>query len=184
MSVPFKDVPGSRPVPDVDVLMQRVRSSVADKLGSGAYSAADLEEVRRIEHELRERSDVGPAAADDIARLHSSWDPLGPHAFASHRAGVGRLIVAAKQMLRRLAMPVAAVTLVRQAEFNGAVARLLTGASRGVQSLEVVNDALLRRIEELERRNLELHARCDGLQAEVRRLQARLESDGRVVKPG
>jgi hypothetical protein len=178
MSVPFKENPGSRPVPDVDTLMQRVRAGVADKLARGVYSAADIEAVRRSEHELRACGHSDHPTADDIARLHATWDPLGPHTFTSHRAGVGRLLVAAKQWLRRLVMPVAAVTLARQAEFNGAVARLLTGVSRGVQSLEDGNDALLLRLDELERRNLELHARCDTLQAQVRGLQARVDREG------
>lgn len=182
MSVPFKDVPGGPPVPDVDALMQRVRADVTDKLARGVYPAADLEEVRRVERELCERGG-GPAPAEDIARLHALCDPLGPHAFTSHRGAVGNLIVTAKQWLRRFTMPVAAVTLARQAEFNGAVARLLAGASDGVRSLEDRNDALLRRLDELERRNLELASRCDELQAEVRGLQARPGPDGHAEKP-
>ena len=184
MSVPLKEIPGVPPVPDVDVLMQQVRAGVADKIGRGIYTPADLEELRRVERETRERIDFGPAPADDIARLTSTWDPLGPHVFTSHRNGVGIIIVAAKRWLRRLARPVMAVALVRQSEFNHAVARLLTGASRGVRSLEAGNDAQLRRIDELERRTLELHARCDQLQAEVHGLQARLNAGGSsAVKP-
>ena len=182
MSVPFKELPGGRPVPDVDTLMQRVRAGVADKLARGVYSPADIEAVRRSERELRACGHTDHPTADDIARLHATWDPLGPHTFTSHRAGVGRLFVTAKQWLRRLAMPVAAVTLARQAEFNGAVARLLTGASHGVQALEAGNELLLLRLDELERRNLELCARCDELQAEVRSLQARLEPGGHALK--
>lgn len=184
MSVPFKDIPDKPSIPDVDAIMQRVQAGVADKLGQGVFSSADLEEVRRIEQEIRGRTNSGPAAADDIARLHSSWDPLGPHTFTSHRVGVGRVIVTAKQWLRRFVMPIAAVTLARQAEFNGAVARILSGASHGVQSLEAGTDALLRRLDELERRNRELNARCDRLQTEVRGLQARLGPEGHVKKPG
>jgi hypothetical protein len=183
MSVPFRDVPGGPPVPDVDALVRRLQAGVADKLGRGVYTPADLAEVRRIERAIRERADDGPALADDIVRVRTSWDPLGPHTFTSHRVGVGKLVVTAKQWLRRLAMPAAAVTLARQAEFNGAVARLLTGAIHGVQSLDAGNDALLRRLDEMERQHLELHARCDELQIEVRGLQARLASDGRAEKP-
>jgi uncharacterized membrane protein len=184
MSVPFKDLPGSPPVPDVDALMRRVHAGAAAKRSRGDSSPADLEQVRRIEQELREGTDSGPAPADDLARLHASWDPLGPHTFTSHRGGVGGLIVAAKQVLRRLAQPVAAVTLARQAEFNGAVVRLLTGASHGVQSLAAGNDELQRRLDELERSNRELRARCAELQAELRGLQARRAPEGRPEQPG
>jgi len=164
--------------------MRRVQAGVADKLGRGIYTPADLEGVRRIERTFRVRTDFGPAPADDLVRLHSSCDPLGPYTFTSHRAGVGRLVVTAKQWLRRLALPVAAVALARQSEFNGAVARLLTGASHGVQSLEADNDGLSSRLDELERHNLELRSRCTELQAEVRGLQERLGLDGPAVKPG
>ncbi len=175
--------PGAPGPPDVDALMERVRAGVADKLARGVYTQADLEEVRRIELEIRERSDFGPDPSDDVARLHNSWDPLGPHTFTSHRGGFGRIIVAAKRLLRRLVKPVASVALVRQAEFNGAVARLLTGASHGVQTLESAHDALLLKHDELERRHVELHAHCGELLTEVRRLQARLESVDRAGMP-
>jgi len=175
--------PGAAQRPDVDALMERVRAGVADKLARGIYTQAELDEVRRVELEIRERTDFGPDPSDDIARLHATWDPLGPHAFTSHRGSVGKLIVAAKQLLRKLVKPVASVVLVRQAEFNGAVARLLSGASHGVQTLESGHDALLLKHDELARRHLELHARCGELLTEVRRLQARLESVERAGIP-
>ena len=183
MSVPFRDIPGSQPVPDVDAIMQGVRARVAGRPARGADTPEDLERVRRIECEIRERTDFGPALADDVVLLHTAMDPLGPHVFTSHRAGLGRLVVAAKQWFRRLFTPVAAVVLVRQSAFNGAVARLLTVVTRGVQSLEVDNDALQRRLDELERRDLELQARCDRLQAGVRDLEARVGTEGRTARP-
>lgn len=183
MSVPLEDVSGGTPVPDVDGLMRQVQAGVADKLARGVYTQADLEQLRLVEGDLCERADFDPALAVDIARLRSSWDPLGPHTFTSHRAVSGRLIVAAKQWLRRLARPVAAVALARQAEFNGAVARLLPGAADGVRSLAAGNEALSRRLAALERSNQELLARCDELQAEVRGLQARLDRDGPAERP-
>ncbi len=176
MSVPFKDGAGSAPVPDVDAIMQRVRAGIAGKLRRGEYGRADLAALRRVEHEPRERTDFGPAPSDDLARVHSSWDPLGPYPFSSHRGGIGALIVAAKRVLHRLARPVAAVTLARQAEFNGAVVRLLTGACRGVQSLEADNETMARRLHDLECRNRELQAEIDGL-------RSRIEPDGRAAVP-
>ena len=184
MKVPVNDAAGTFPIPDVDALVRNVRAGVAGKLCRGEYTRADLDALRRIEHEPRERTDFGPAPADDIARLHSSWDPLGPHTFISHRGGVGVLVVVAKRWLRRLARPVAAVTLPRQAEFNGAVVRLLTGAAHGVQSLEADREAIMGRLYELECANRELNARCDELQAEIGRLRTRPEPDERTVKPG
>ena len=184
MNVPRTMVPGGPPIPDVDALVRQVRAGVADKIGRGVYTQAELEEVGRIERELCERADSGPAPADDFVRVNTLCDPLGPHTFTSHRVGVGNLIVAAKQWLRRLARPVASVTLARQKEFNGAVARLLTAASADVQALEADNEALLRRLGELERRNQELRARCDELKLHVLELKARPEPDGRAVEPG
>jgi hypothetical protein len=184
MNIPRTKVPGGPPIPDVDALMRRVRAGVADKIGSGVYAPAELEAARRFERELCGSADSGPAPADDFVRVNILYDPLGPHTFTSHRVGVGKLVVAAKQWLRRLVRPVASVALARQAEFNGAVARLLSGASAGVRALDAGNEALLRRLGELERRNQELHARCDELQTEVRELQARPGPDGRAVEPG
>jgi len=171
-----REAPGAPEPPDVDALMERVRAGVADKLASGVYTQADLDEVRRIELEIRERGGFGTDPTDDVARLHASWDPLGPHAFTSHRGRVGKLIVAAKQSLLRFARPFASVVLARQTEFNGAVTRLLSGAALGVEALVLKHD-------ELERRHQELHARCAELLAEVRRLQARLEAVDRAGLP-
>lgn len=179
MSESFKDLQGNSSVPDVDAIMQRVRAGVADKLERGVYTAADLEEMRSLERDLERRADTGATAVDDIARLHASWDPFGPYAFTSHRAFVGNVFVAAKRVLRRLARPVVAITLSRQAEFNGAVARLLTDATNGVRSLEAGDAALLRRLDDLEGRNRGLSERCDRLETEVRGLRARLEADGK-----
>ena len=170
-------------MPDVDALMRRVQAGVADKLGRGVYTPADLEEVRRIEQEIRTCTAVGLAPADDIVRLHTSWDPLGPHTFTSHRGGVGKLIVTVKQLLRRLALPVAAVSLARQAEFNSTVARLLTISLHSAKSLAAGNDALQGRLDELERRNRELQMRCDELQATVRGGPARRERETPGEKP-
>lgn len=184
MTVPFKEVPGSPPIPDVDAIVQRVQAGAAAKLARGVYPPESLAEVRRDERAFCARDVAGLIPADDIALLHSSWDPLGPHAFTSHRAGVGKLVVGAKRILRRLVRPVAAVSLARQTEFNGAVARLLGAATDDVQSLAADNAALLRRLDEVECRNRQLDARCDQLQVEVRELRARLEPDGDTVRSG
>jgi SAM-dependent methyltransferase len=168
--------PGAPEPPDVDALMERVRAGVADKLARGVYTQADLDEVRRVELEIRECSNFGTDPTNDVARLHALWDPLGPHSFTSHRGRVGALIVAAKQLLLRFARPFASVVLARQTEFNGAVARLLSGSALGVEELMLKHD-------ELERRHQELHARCGHLLTEVRRLRARLESVDRAGLP-
>jgi len=168
---------GAAERPDVDALMERVRAGIAERIAGGVYTQADLEEVRRIELEVRERDDFDAVQAEDIALLHAFWDPLGPYTFTSHRGGIGRLIVAAKRWLRALVRPVAAVTLARQVEFNGAVARLLSAyAMRN-------NESLLLKHEDLGRRHRELHARCGELLTEVRRLQARLEAVDRAALP-
>jgi O-antigen chain-terminating methyltransferase len=73
--------------------------------------------------------------------------------------------------------------LARQTEYNGAVTRLLAGATHGVRALEESHEALLLRHDELERRYLELVASSGEMLAEVRRLQARLESVERAGLP-
>jgi O-antigen chain-terminating methyltransferase len=167
---------------DVERLMERVRAGVDDTLARGVYTAADLEQVRRVELEVRGRGDYNLEMAGDAARLHALWDPLGPHTFTSHRGRLGRAIVAAKGLLRRLVRPAAAVSLARQTEFNGAVARLVAGPY-GVPQLAAGHEALVLRHDELERRHRELQLRAGELLTEVRRLQARLESVERADIP-
>ncbi|HEY6001078.1 MAG TPA: class I SAM-dependent methyltransferase [bacterium] len=162
--------------PDVDALMERVRAGVADKLARGVWTKEELDRVARLELRVRERVDFGPDPTEDLALLHTHWDPLGPPRFSSHRGAVGRLIVRAKGLLYKLVRPFATVALQRQTDFNSAVMRLLTGATLGVRPLEESHEALLLKHDELERSHLELNARCGELLAEVRRLQARLES--------
>ena len=174
-------LPGTAERPDVDALMERVRAGIADKLARGIYTQAELDEVRRIELEVRERDDFDSLLAEDVARLHATWDPLGPYTFTSHRGRAGRLIVAAKRLLRVIVRPVASVALARQTEFNGAVARLLAGY--GMQNLSAGHESLLLKHDDLERRHRELHARCGELLTEVRRLQARLEAVDRAGLP-
>ena len=185
MSVPFKDeLRGSSPVPDVDALVRararrRRRQARPRGLHAGGSRGGASRRTRPARaHRFRPGSGrrPRPICTPRGTRSGRTRSPRTAPASAT-------LVVTAKQWLRRLARPVAAVTLARQAEFNGAVARLLTGATHGVQSLEAGNEALLRRLDEVERRNLELHARCDELQAEVRGLQARLEPDGHAEKP-
>lgn len=175
--------PDAPPRPDVDALMERVRAGVADKLARGVWTQEELDRIARMELEVRERVDFGPDPSEDLARLHALWDPLGPPSFSSHRGGVGRLIVFAKKILYRLAKPFATVSLQRQTDYNGVVTRLLAGAARGVQQLEESHEALLLRLDEQERRYLELVARNGETLTEVRRLQARLESIERAGLP-
>ena len=169
--------------PDVDALMEQVRAAVADKLARGVWTQEELDRVARLELQVRERVDFGPDPSEDIARLHDLWDPLGQPRFTSHRGRAGRLIVAAKRLLHRFVKPFATVALQRQTEYNGAVTRLLAGAALGVRALEESHEALLLKHDELERRHLELVARCGELLTETRRLQARLESVERAGLP-
>ncbi|HWR97931.1 MAG TPA: class I SAM-dependent methyltransferase [Candidatus Methanoperedens sp.] len=175
--------PGAPERPDVDALMERVRAGVADKLARGVWTQEELDRIARMELEIRPRVDFGPEPTDDLARLHALWSPSGPYRFTSHRGRVGRVIVAVKGLLHRLFSPVAAVVLARQTEYNGAVTRLLNGATLGVRALEESHEALLLRHDELERSYLEVVARGNELLTEVRRLQARLESVERAGLP-
>jgi O-antigen chain-terminating methyltransferase len=174
------ETPAAPERPDVDDLMARVRAGVAAKLASGVYTHEEIERVRTLALAIRERSELGPDATDDVTRLHETWDPLAPHVFATHRPGLaGRLVVKAKGLLYAALKPVAATVLVRQTEFNGAVTRLLTGATHQLQTLE----ALILKHEELARRHRELQGRHGELLTEVRGLRARLEAVDRAALP-
>lgn len=182
MTEPTPEAPGTAAREDVDDLMARVRAGIAEKLARGGYTPADLEQVRGVEFEVRERTDFDQELEADVNLVHAAWDPLGPHVFTSHRGAIGRLVVAAKRALWRVLRPAAAVTLARQAEFNGALARLVAGRY-GVPHLAAGHEQLLLKHDDLESRHRELHARCGELLTEVRRLQARLESVDRAGLP-
>ncbi len=127
----------------VEEVYARVKARVAERIRSGVYSEGEVEEVRRMELSLQEHRDLGVDVDRGIAYLNANWDPTIPVPISSHRPLLGRILVPAKQALRRLVRPLASLMLGKQTEFNGQVAHLLTAALHNQQGME----SWLRRVE-------------------------------------
>ena len=82
---------------DVARLMEEIKERVRERNASGFYSE---EEVRRIAQMELELTESAPTFSDEIEQhlvvLNDGWDTAADPVITSHRAGVGRLIVAAK----------------------------------------------------------------------------------------
>jgi O-antigen chain-terminating methyltransferase len=106
--------------------MAEIKERVRERRASGFYSE---EEVRRIVQMELELTEGAPSFSDEIEQhlvlLNDGWDTAADPVITSHRAGVGRLIVAAKRLLWKLTRPYVTLILARQVEFNGTLLQLL-----------------------------------------------------------
>jgi SAM-dependent methyltransferase len=111
---------------DVARLMAEIKERVRERRASGFYSE---EEVRRIVQMELELTESVPTFSDEIEQhlvlLNDGWDTAADPVITSHRAGVGRLIVAAKKLLLTLARPYTRMILSRQVQFNTNLLQLL-----------------------------------------------------------
>src|SRR5215211_3255520 len=110
----------------------------------------EIREQNRTHQQGLSRSDaaspLSEAAMDaDLASLQSSYDIYHIH-FTSHRKGVGRLIVLAKQVLRKLLTPI----LEQQVAYNTANTRVVMANTRIVRFLyNQLEDLRSRQLEDL-----------------------------------
>lgn len=135
---------------DIEALIGELRREAAEIRARVGPSALPPEESReaalravgsaRGEHAAF--GDAGSSSAARLASLGALADP-GDVEFHSHRARVGRVVVAAKQVLRRLLTPI----LDRQAAYNRAVVQALAGLD---EQLERRASAIERRLVALE----------------------------------
>ena len=90
---------------DVARLMEEIKERVRERRASGFYSE---EEVRRIADGARAHRER-PSFSDEIEQhlvlLNDGRDTAADPVITSHRAGVGRVIVAAKRFLWKLTRP-------------------------------------------------------------------------------
>ena len=111
---------------DVARLMQDIKARVQERRASGFYSEEEVRRIVQMELELTERA---PTFSDEIeqhlVRLNDEWDTAADPVITSHRAGVGRVIVGAKQLVRQLTRPYIALILSRQVEWNATLLQLL-----------------------------------------------------------
>jgi O-antigen chain-terminating methyltransferase len=176
---------------DAARLMEEIKERVRERRASGFYSEDEVRRITQMEIELAESA---PTFQDELEehleQLNDGWDTAAEPVIASHRAGVGAVIVAAKKLLRRVTRPYITLILARQVEFNSALLHLLNafvlpvrdGMASLTRRLEDLSLDLQERLTvehgERQRRDREvaerlsvLTARLEDLRAEVERLR-------------
>ena len=134
---------------DVESLMARVRASLGQGAGPGpAPGGTDAHQF---------------LPTVDAAALHASYD-ITRVTFTSHHRLVGRLIVAAKKILRQLLTPI----LDRQVEFNAAVMRVTADVGDSLAALARGRVQALQDIEDSRREVQRLDQRLDVSQSQLR----------------
>jgi O-antigen chain-terminating methyltransferase len=134
---------------DVDALVAELRREAEERRAALGRSGLPVAEDRATALRAVARSDETTALggfgrlveASRLATLSALADP-GDVDFHSHRARLGRVVIAVKQVLRRLLTPV----LDRQAAFNRA----------SVQAFSALDEGLGQRLQAIERRLIEL----------------------------
>jgi hypothetical protein len=153
---------------DVGRIMEEIRARVAEKKASGAYSAEDIEEITRMELDLRESEGYGEEMERLISWLHTHWEATGPVDGGDEgKIRPGREVV--KKVLRAFLSPVSRLLLAKQNQINARIVQLLSGSlpplRDGSREVEERVDALALRLEEENRQ----------LRQEMEKLTARFE---------
>ena len=153
---------------DAARLMEEIKERVRERRASGFYSE---EEVRRIVQMELELTESAPTFSDELeqhlVRLNDGWDTTADPVITSHRAGVGRLIIAAKRLLHKLTRPYIRLILARQIEFNGTLLQLLNSFVLPIRDhVRGTLSALTQRLEDL---SLSFHERLAIEHAERQR---------------
>jgi len=186
MSVPFKDVSGGPPIPDVDALMQRVQATIAAKKSQGLYNPV---EVRRVEEAaVTLQADPEVASMERLAAyLRENWDAKACD-ISTHRAGLsGRLLVGFKRLIHRLTRPYLNVALARQTAFNNQLVTLqsilvsrLAAQQLLMEQAEDRFDDVEARLTALERQLFTGNARAEALLARLQRIVEDQSQAGRL----
>jgi SAM-dependent methyltransferase len=111
---------------DAGRLIEEIKERVRERRASGFYSEDEVRRITQMEIELAESA---PTFQDELEghleQLNDGWDTAAEPVIASHRAGVGAVIVLAKKLVRRVTRPYITLILARQVEFNSALLHLL-----------------------------------------------------------
>ncbi|MBA4394899.1 MAG: hypothetical protein C0407_15210 [Desulfobacca sp.] len=113
--------------PEVDRIMERIRTRIEEKKKTGRYSPEDLEEIERIT--LQIQSEGSESQEGDIlyhlSQVNYLCDTRKPPELSSHRKVLGSLITGVKKIIHKLTEPYIQMVLKRQVEFNVELVRLL-----------------------------------------------------------
>jgi O-antigen chain-terminating methyltransferase len=143
---------------DVARLMEEIKARVRERRAAGFYSDEEVRRVAQMELEVVEVAPTFEAELEQhLADLNDRWDVTGEPAISSHRAGVGRAIVAAKRLLRQATRPYINLVLARQVEFNSTLLHLLNAFVLPVR--DQLREGLTRLGKKAEELSLEVHER-------------------------
>ncbi|MFH0788922.1 MAG: hypothetical protein V2B13_15095, partial [Pseudomonadota bacterium] len=113
--------------PEVDRIMERIRSRIEDKKKTGQYTSEELEGIDRMT--LQIQSENGEPQEGDIlyhlSRINYLCDTGRPPELSSHRKALGSVVTGFKKTIRKLTEPYIQMVLKRQVEFNVELVRLL-----------------------------------------------------------
>ncbi|MEW6187771.1 MAG: class I SAM-dependent methyltransferase [Thermodesulfobacteriota bacterium] len=112
---------------NVDRIMDRIRRRIAEKMESGAYSAADREKIDKtlLQVQREGAEDQEGDIQYRLSQLNYLCNTARPPEFISHRKVLGPMVNGIKKVLRKLTDPYVQTVLKRQVEFNVELVRLL-----------------------------------------------------------
>lgn len=167
---------------DAGRIMEEIRSRIAERKRSGFYRDDEIEEISRMELDLREQEGYGEEMDRLISWLHAHWEATGP-VEREERAPGRPLREAVKKVLNAILRPVARLLLSKQNQINARVAQLLSGAlphlRDGMSDANERIDGLLLRLEE---ENHRLRERAEGLEVRLKKLEDRIGKDSSGVR--
>ena len=144
--------PDGAPAVDVVAIMKEIRQSIQDKRARGVYTDEEVEALAAV----RLRAYAEGARIDDklLERLlgeSHDWNIHTDYLIRTTRTGLSaRLLILAKKMVRPFVRLYTDHLLNRQAQINLYFAHLLHDTIRETSRLQLENQALRHRLEQLE----------------------------------
>ena len=154
------------PAPDVVRIMKEIRESIQLKRQQGIYTDEEVDALADVRRRAwADGSEIDPRLLDRLMHTSHDWNIASDYAIETTRSGIGAwLIVTAKKLARPFVRLYTDHLLNRQAQLNLYFYYLLKSAVRETARLQVEQQALRSRIEELQRERNALDARVKALE--------------------
>jgi 2-polyprenyl-3-methyl-5-hydroxy-6-metoxy-1,4-benzoquinol methylase len=113
--------------PDMEGIMERIRSRIEEKKKTGQYTPEELEGIERMTLQLQSEN-AEPQEGDilyHLSQVNYLCDTRRPPELSSHRKVLGSVVTGFKKTIRKLTEPYIQMVLKRQVEFNVELVRLL-----------------------------------------------------------
>lgn len=167
---------------DAGRIMEEIRSRVAERKRSGFYRDDEIEEISRMELDLREQEGYGEEMDRLLSWLHAHWEATGPVERGGHAPG-RPLREAVRKFLITVLKPAARLLLSKQNQINARVVQLLSGVlpplRDGLRDADERIDGLALRLEEENRR---LREQAEELDSRLKKLEDRTGKDSPGVR--